>query len=58
MNVALYPESDNVYDSLADAYLRSGDSLQAFNNYKIALEYNSGNKRAKQYVEAYNKKYN
>lgn len=58
MNVALYPQSDNVYDSLADAYLRHGDSLQAFNNYKIALEYNSGNKRAKQYVEAYNKKYN
>ena len=58
MNVVLYPESDNVYDSLADAYLRHGDSLQAFNNYKIALEYNSGNKRAKQYVEAYNKKYN
>lgn len=58
MNMVLYPESDNVYDSLADAYLRHGDSLQAFNNYKIALEYNSGNKRAKQYVEAYNKKYN
>lgn len=56
MNVALYPESDNVYDSLADAYLRSGDSLQAFVNYSKALEYNSGNKRAKNYVELYNKK--
>jgi tetratricopeptide (TPR) repeat protein len=55
MNVALYPESDNVYDSLADAYLRSGDSLQAFNNYKKALELNSGNKRAKEFVEVYNK---
>ncbi len=55
MNVALYPKSDNVYDSLADAYLRFGDSLQAFNNYKKALEYNNGNKRAKQFVEAYNK---
>ncbi len=58
MNVVLYPESDNVYDSLADAYLRHGDSLQAFNNYKKAFEYNNGNKRAKQFVEAYNKKYN
>jgi len=55
MNVVLYPESDNVYDSLADAYLRHGDSLHAFNNYKKALEYNNGNKRAKQYVEAYKK---
>ena len=55
MNVTLHPESDNVYDSLADAYLRHGDSLQAFNNYKKALEYNNGNKRAKQYIEAYKK---
>ncbi len=58
MNVALYPESDNVYDSLADAYLRNGDSLLAFNNYKKALDYNNGNSRAKQFVEAYNKKQN
>ncbi|MCF8272830.1 MAG: tetratricopeptide repeat protein [Flavobacteriaceae bacterium] len=56
INVALYPESDNVYDSLADAYVRSGDSLQAFVNYSKALEYNSGNQRAKNYVELYNKK--
>jgi tetratricopeptide (TPR) repeat protein len=58
MNVVLFPKSSNVYDSLADAYVRSGDSLQAFNNYKIALKYNSENKRAKQFVEAYNKKDN
>ena len=55
INVALYPKSDNVYDSLADAYLRHGDSLQAFINYKKALEYNNTNKRAKEFVEAYNK---
>jgi len=55
MNVTLFPKSDNVYDSLADAYLRNGDSLQAFNNYKKAFEYNNENKRAKQFVEAYNK---
>ena len=55
MNVALYPKSDNVYDSLADAYLRHGDSLQAFINYKKAFEYNNTNKRAKEFVEAYNK---
>lgn len=55
MNVALYPDSDNVYDSLADAYLRSGDSLNAYNNYSKALELNTGNDRAKKYIEAYNK---
>ncbi len=55
INVALYPESDNVYDSLAEAYLGSGDSLQAYNNYKKALEYNNSNRRAKRYVEEYNK---
>ncbi|MBN4047080.1 tetratricopeptide repeat protein [bacterium AH-315-P13] len=56
MNVVLFPKSDNVYDSLADAYVRFGDSLQAFNNYKKAFEFNNENKRAKQFVDAYNKK--
>jgi len=56
INVALYPESNNVYDSLADAYLRSGDSLQAYNNYKKALELDSDNRRAKEYVDAYSSK--
>ena len=56
INVALYPNSDNVYDSLADAYLRNGDSLQAFNNYKKALELNTGNDRAKEYINKYSKK--
>lgn len=55
MNVALYPNSDNVYDSLADAYVITGDSLQAFNNYTKALEFNKRNKRAKRFIEAYNK---
>lgn len=55
INMALYPKSDNVYDSLADAYLRSGDSLQAFNNYKKALELNTGNKRAKKFINKYSK---
>jgi len=45
-----------VYDSLADAYLRNEDSLQAFSNYKKALQYNTGNRRAKRYIEAYKKK--
>ena len=54
MNVVLHPNSDNVYDSLADAYLRSGDSLQAFTNYSKAYELNSGNERAQRFIESYN----
>lgn len=58
INAALYPESENVYDSLADAYLRSGDSLNAYINYTKALEFNTRNSRAKKYVKAYNDKTN
>lgn len=53
MNVVLYPESDNVYDSLADGYLRSGDSVQAATHYKKALEINPSNSRATKFIEAY-----
>lgn len=56
INTKLHPESDNVYDSLADAYLRSGDSLQAYNNYKKALKYNTGNRKAKKFIQAYEAK--
>jgi tetratricopeptide (TPR) repeat protein len=55
VNAALYPKSSNVYDSLADAYFRQGDSLNAYTNYKMALSLNPENRRAKQYVDAYNK---
>jgi len=55
INVALYPKSDNVYDSLANAYLKNGDSLQALENYKKALQYNTGNKKAIRFIAAYNK---
>lgn len=56
INAALYPGSSNVYDSLADAYLRSGDSLQAFINYEKALELDSDNRRAKEFVNTYRTK--
>lgn len=56
MNVELHPNSGNVYDSLAEGYLRSGDSLQAFSNYTKALEINKNNKGAQQYIDAYKKK--
>lgn len=58
MNVALYPESSNVYDSLGDAYVRNGDSLLAYTNYKKAYEMDNGYKNAKRYIDAYDKKHN
>ena len=56
INVVLYPESDNVYDSLGEAHLKKGDSLEAFNNFKKCLELNSGNERAKDFVKLYGTK--
>ncbi|MCA0131951.1 tetratricopeptide repeat protein [Winogradskyella alexanderae] len=56
LNLALHPTSANVYDSLADAYLKSGDSLNAYINYKEAYKRNSDNKRALKYVNAYKSK--
>lgn len=53
LNAALHPNSANVYDSLAEAYVLNGDSLLAYNNFKKTLELNTGNKRAKAYVDAY-----
>ncbi len=54
MNTELFPTSSNVYDSLADAYKRSGDSAQAYFFYKKTLELDSGNERAKAFIKNYN----
>ncbi len=56
MNTKLHPTSNNVYDSLAEAYLFTGDSLQAYHNYKKALEFNTGNRRAKRFLKVYKPK--
>jgi len=37
INVKRYPNSWNVYDSLADAYNQNGNYKEALSNYKIAL---------------------
>ncbi|MGV8946986.1 MAG: tetratricopeptide repeat protein [Lutibacter sp.] len=47
INKALYPNSSNVYDSLAEVYLKSGDTVKAIENYKKSLVLDSGNLRAK-----------
>jgi len=56
INMALHPQSANVYDSYADALKRSGDTLQAIEYYKKSLEIDSGNRNAKQFVKKFDKK--
>ena len=55
INTTLYPESDNVYDSLAEAYFKNGDTIKAVENYKKTIAIDSGNRRAKEFLKKYDK---
>ncbi len=46
LNVDVFPESSNVYDSLGEAYLINGDKELAIKNYEKSLELNPDNKNA------------
>ena len=46
LNVKLYPNSENVYDSLAEAYLKAGNNELAIDTYKKLLLLNPDNKYA------------
>jgi CubicO group peptidase (beta-lactamase class C family) len=46
LNVQLHPESWNVYDSLAEAYMNSGEKTLAIQNYQKSLELNPKNNNA------------
>jgi CubicO group peptidase (beta-lactamase class C family) len=46
LNVNLYPKSGNAYDSLAEAFLVSGDRAQALKNYERSLELDPSNGNA------------
>ena len=48
LNTELFPESANVYDSLAEAYMKSGDKKKATQFYKKSLELNPDNENAKE----------
>lgn len=56
INMALYPNSSNVYDSYADALKRNGDTIKAIEFYKKSVALDSGNKKAKRFIEKYDKK--
>lgn len=51
INTILYPESENVYDSLADAYLKDGQKEKAKQNYRKVLEINTKNEKAHRILE-------
>ena len=51
LNVESYPNSFNVYDSLAEAYLNDGQTDLAVQFYEKSLELNPGNTNATQMLE-------
>lgn len=46
INVALYPDSFNTYDSLGEGYLKKGETNLGISNYKKSLELNPENDNA------------
>lgn len=46
MNVEMYPESFNAYDSLGEAYMNAGEKELAIENYEKSLKFNSRNTNA------------
>lgn len=51
INVELYPESFNVYDSLAEAYMLKGEKDLAMKFYKKSLELNPNNTNATEMIK-------
>ena len=51
VNTQLFPASANVYDSLAEAYMRKGDNKNAVAFYQKSLQLDPGNNNAKQIIE-------
>lgn len=50
LNVKLYPQSANTYDSLGEAYAAAGNKKLALKNYEKAVELNPKNENAKQII--------
>jgi predicted Zn-dependent protease len=47
-----YPDASNVYDSLGEAYMVSGDKILAIDNYEESLAPDPDSENAKQQLEA------
>ncbi len=54
LNVEAYPQSGNVYDSLAEAYMNDGNKPLAIANYQRSLQLNPKNRNAKAYLQKLN----
>ena len=46
LNAELHPESANAFDSLAEAYMESGNKVQAIGNYEKSLVLDPQNRNA------------
>lgn len=51
MNAEAFPESANVWDSLAEAYMKAGDMMQAKKYYQKSLELDPLNQNAKEMLK-------
>jgi tetratricopeptide (TPR) repeat protein len=51
MAVSLYPEDADLHDTLAEVYLKSGDTEMAITHYRRSLELEPDNVNAKMYLE-------
>jgi tetratricopeptide (TPR) repeat protein len=51
LNVKLYPESSNTYDSLGEAYAAAGNKKLAIENYQKSIKLDPKNENAKKIVE-------
>jgi tetratricopeptide (TPR) repeat protein len=54
LNVEAYPQSGNVYDSLAEAYMDNGDRQLAVANYQKSLQLDPSNKNAVEMLKKLN----
>ncbi len=50
-NVKKHPKSSNAYDSLAEAYMKSGSTALAILNYKRSIELNPNNNNGKEMLQ-------
>lgn len=51
LNVEMFPQSANVYDSLGEAYAKAGNTDDAIMNYKIVLKMEPENEHAKKMLD-------
>ena len=51
INIALYPEKSNVYDSMGDAFKKENDTLKAIEYYEKSIAINPENRNSKQFLK-------